>query len=171
MVVNDISWSQIESLNNKYQEVIFTNHNAVSLPLIDKAFDVAYCSNTLHHMPNKKTLINLLKSMEKVAKKLIIVEIENPVIIGGFAQKLNKLGCKFENFKQTDVADKSIEMFLKVVKKLKRMAILGNIGICIGVLGVIAPALMVALRKLDKNNQGFQVKEDLKKQMAFNGKI
>ena len=62
-------------------------------------------------------------------------------------------------------------MFLKVVKRLKRMAILSNIGICIGVLGVIAPALMVALRKLDKNNQGFQVKEDLKKQMAFNGKI
>lgn len=90
MVGNDISWSQIESLNNKYQEVIFTNHNAVSLPFIDKAFDVAYCSNTLHHMPNKKTLINLLKSMEKVAKKLIIVEIENPAIIGGFAQTLNK---------------------------------------------------------------------------------
>ncbi len=89
----------------------------------------------------------------------------------GVAQKLNKLGCKFENFKQTDIADKSIEIFLKAVKKLKRMAILGNIGICIGVLGVIAPALMVALRKLDKNNQGFQVKEDLKKQMAFNGKI
>lgn len=90
VVGNDISWSQIESLNNKYQEVIFTNHNAVSLPFIDKAFDVAYCSNTLHHMPNKKTLINLLKSMEKVAKKLIIVEIENPAIIGGFAQTLNK---------------------------------------------------------------------------------
>lgn len=90
VVGNDISWSQIESLNDQYQEVIFTNHNASSLPFVDKVFDVAYCSNTLHHMPNKKALISLLNSMEKIAKKLIIVEIENPVIVGGFAKLLNK---------------------------------------------------------------------------------
>lgn len=89
-VGNDISWSQIESLNEKYQEVIFTNHNAVSLPFIDKIFDVAYCSNTLHHMPNKKTLISLLNSIEKIANKIIVVEIENPEITGGFAKLLNK---------------------------------------------------------------------------------
>lgn len=90
VVGNDISWSQIESSNEKYQEVIFTNHNAASLPFIDKVFDVAYCSNTLHHMPNKKTLISLLNSMEKIAKKIVIVEIENPEIVGGFAKFLNK---------------------------------------------------------------------------------
>ena len=90
VVRNDISWSQIELLNDKYQEVIFTNHNAASLPFINKVFDVAYCSNTLHHMPNKKTLINLLNSMERIAKKLVIVEIENPSIVGGFPKFLNK---------------------------------------------------------------------------------
>ena len=90
VVGNDISWSQIELLNDKYQEVIFTNHNAASLPFINKVFDVAYCSNTLHHMPNKKTLINLLNSMERIAKKLVIVEIENPSIVGGFPKFLNK---------------------------------------------------------------------------------
>lgn len=90
MVGNDISWSQIDLLNKKYQEVIFTNHNAASLPFINKVFDVAYCSNTLHHMPNKKILINLLNSMDKIAKKIIIVEIENPDITGGFSKILNK---------------------------------------------------------------------------------
>lgn len=89
-VGNDISWSQIELLNDNYQEVIFTNHNAASLPFMEKVFDVAYCSNTLHHMPNKKTLISLLNSMERIAKKLIIVEIENPSIVGGFSKILNK---------------------------------------------------------------------------------
>lgn len=69
VVGNDISWSQIELLNDKYQEAIFTNHNAASLPFVDKAFDVAYCSNTLHHMPNKNVLINLLNSMKRIAKK------------------------------------------------------------------------------------------------------
>lgn len=82
----------------------------------------------------------------------------------GVAEKLKKLAGKFEDFKQTDVKDKSLEAFLKSVKKLKRVSILANIGACIGALGVLAPALMIVMRKFDKN-QGFQVKEDLKKEM------
>lgn len=89
----------------------------------------------------------------------------------GVAEKLNKLSGKFDAFKATDASDKTIEAFLKNVKKFKRASILKNIGICIGVLGVIAPGIMVAIRKFGKNNNAFQVKEDLKKQMAFNGKI
>lgn len=82
----------------------------------------------------------------------------------GVAEKLKKLAGKFEDFKQTGVKDKSLEAFLKSVKKLKRISVLANIGACIGALGVLAPALMIAMRKFDKN-QGFQVKEDLKKEM------
>lgn len=89
----------------------------------------------------------------------------------GVASKLKKLSQKFENFKATDIKDKSIEAFLKNVKKAKRSSILLNIGACIGALGVLAPALMVAMRKFDKNNEGFQVKEDLKQEMLANGKI
>lgn len=89
----------------------------------------------------------------------------------GVASKLKKLSQKFENFKATDVKDKSIEAFLKNVKKAKRSSILLNIGACIGALGVLAPALMVAMRKFDKNNEGFQVKEDLKQEMLASGKI
>lgn len=70
VVGNDISWSQVEMLNQKFDEVIFTNHNAAALPFKKESFDVAYCSNTLHHMPNKKTLINMLESMYRVSKKL-----------------------------------------------------------------------------------------------------
>ena len=83
----------------------------------------------------------------------------------GVAEKLKKLSGKFEEFKQTNLEDKSLETFLKTVKKLKRTSILLNIGACIGALGVLAPALMIAMRKFDKENQGFQVKEDLKKEM------
>lgn len=85
----------------------------------------------------------------------------------GVAKKLDKLSGKFEEFKATDVADKSVDAFLKNVKNLKRNATLKNFGICIAFLGVLAPALMVAVRKFDKNDSGFQVKEDLKKKMAF----
>ena len=90
VVGNDISWSQVETLNKKYNEVIFTNHNGVFLPFKKNYFDVSYCSNTLHHMQNKETLINLLYSAFEVSKKLIIVEIENPKVTGGFPYLLNK---------------------------------------------------------------------------------
>lgn len=83
----------------------------------------------------------------------------------GVAEKLKKLDGKFDAFKNSDVSDKSLEAFLKQVKKLKRGATLKNIGACIGVLGVFAPAIMVAVRKFGKNNDAFQVKEDLKKKM------
>ena len=91
------------------------------------------------------------------------------------ASKLKKLNKKFEEFKNihgqiietvgNEKIDKTLETFLKNVKKAKRGSILLNIGACIGALGFLAPALMIATRKLDKNNQGFQVKEDLKKKM------
>lgn len=90
VVGNDISWSQVESLNNDFQEVIFTNHNASSLPFKSQAFDISYISNTLHHMPNKETLVNTLESMFETSKKIIVVEIENPQLTGGFAKWLNK---------------------------------------------------------------------------------
>lgn len=90
VVGNDISWTQIEQLNEIYDEVIFTNHNAACLPFESKIFDVSYCSNTLHHLPNKNVLKNLINNMLKISKKAIIVEIEDPKVTGGFAKWLNK---------------------------------------------------------------------------------
>ena len=84
------------------------------------------------------------------------------------AKKLDKLNGKFDAFKLSDLHDKSLESFLKSVKKAKRISVLKNIGACIGVLGVFAPVMMVLVRKMDKNNKGFQVKEDLKKEMNIN---
>lgn len=89
----------------------------------------------------------------------------------GVAEKLTKLQNKFEEFKNANVKEKTLEAFLDNVKKLKRRSILKNMGACIGALGILAPALMIAFRKLDKDNNAFQVKEDLKKELAAKGKI
>ena len=89
----------------------------------------------------------------------------------GVAEKLTKLQNKFEEFKNVNVKDKTLEAFLDNVKKLKRKSILKNMGACIGALGMLAPAIMIAFRKLDKDNNAFQVKEDLKKELAAKGKI
>lgn len=89
----------------------------------------------------------------------------------GIAEKLDKLQNKFEEFKQANVKEKTLDAFLANVKKLKRRSILKNMGACIGALGILAPALMIAFRKFDKDNNAFQVKEDLKKELQAKGKI
>lgn len=89
----------------------------------------------------------------------------------GVAEKLDKLKNKFEEFKQANVKEKTLDAFLNNVKKLKRRSILKNMGACIGALGILAPALMIAFRKFDKDNNAFQVKEDLKKELQAKGKI
>ena len=89
IVANDISWSQIELIPPQ-KHVIFTNHNAITFPFKDNVFDFVYCSNTLHHIPNEENLINLLNSMLRVGKKIVIYEIEDPEVTGGFPYYLNK---------------------------------------------------------------------------------
>jgi ubiquinone/menaquinone biosynthesis C-methylase UbiE len=89
VVANDISWSQVQLLKLHAPNIICTNHNASHLPFKDKAFDVALCKNTLHHMPHRKHLLSMLQSMKRIAKKIIIVEIENPNQTGGFAKFLH----------------------------------------------------------------------------------
>ena len=89
----------------------------------------------------------------------------------GVAEKLDKLKNKFEEFKQANDKEKTLDAFLDNVKKLKRRSILKNMGACIGALGILAPALMIAFRKFDKDNNAFQVKEDLKKELQAKGKI
>ncbi len=89
----------------------------------------------------------------------------------GVAKKLEKLSNKFEDYKSLKLENANLDDFLKTVKKLKRSSILKNMGACIGALGILAPVIMIAMRKLDKNNNAFQVKEDLKKELAAKGQI
>jgi ubiquinone/menaquinone biosynthesis C-methylase UbiE len=90
VVGNDISWSQIQLAYNGQENIIFTNHNASQLPFISQSFDVTLCKNTLHHMPHRNHLLSLLDSMKRVAKKIVIVEIEKPKDTGWFAYLLHK---------------------------------------------------------------------------------
>lgn len=83
--------------------------------------------------------------------------------------KLEKLNNQYTNSKlhQNKTEEEALETFLAQVKKLKRISVIKNIGACIGALGVAAPALMVAMRYLGKDNKDFQVKKDIEKKLAF----
>lgn len=89
VVANDISWSQIELIHTQKENLIFTNHSATHLPYKKQVFDVVICKNTMHHMENREQLMTLLKSLKYIAKKVLIVEIENPKKSHRFAKFLH----------------------------------------------------------------------------------
>lgn len=80
-VANDISWLEMEPARKQARKrnlhIIFTNHNIANLPFKLK-FDVAICKNTLHHSRTGNEAISFLRSIEKVAHRAIIVDIEDP---------------------------------------------------------------------------------------------
>lgn len=87
-VANDISIDQITCMKKKYNSLysklpksnslMFTNHDCLDLPFRDKTFDIAICRNLLHHMNTAKDLEELLKNIKRVAKGIIISEIQDP---------------------------------------------------------------------------------------------
>ena len=84
-------------------------------------------------------------------------------------EKLGKLYEQFNNFKSKAAGkseDEILTTFLKDLKKYKRISVLKNIGACIGALGVVCPAIMLALRFYNKDNREFKVKAQLEEQLA-----
>lgn len=83
----------------------------------------------------------------------------------GLVQKLEKLYNNHKNSGET------VEKFFEKTISLKRGSIIKNIGTCMGVLGVVVPGIMLAIRFSHKDNQEFAVKkelhEKLKKQNYF----
>ena len=65
----------------------------------------------------------------------------------------------------------SSEQFFATIKRLKRGAIINNIGGSILVLGVITPTVMVMKRLLSPNDREFCRKKEIREQMIKNGEI
>lgn len=59
----------------------------------------------------------------------------------------------------------ALNKYLKKVINGNRWATIKNIGACIGFLGVLMPGAIVAWRKLDKDNKGYRVREDIEKKL------
>ena len=82
-----------------------------------------------------------------------------------FIQKeARKAGKTLEQLTEQDKAQ-MLENYLEKVKKANGKAALKSIGACIGVLGVLMPAIIVAWRFLDKDNQGYKVREDIENKL------
>jgi ubiquinone/menaquinone biosynthesis C-methylase UbiE len=90
VVANDIAIDQIISLERRYREMktkagipkahalMFTNHDCLDLPFRKDAFDAALCRNLLHHMNTADDLQLLLTNLRRVARRVVVVEVEDP---------------------------------------------------------------------------------------------
>lgn len=80
-VGNDIEWGQIMASSgpskNRPKNLIFFNHDARHLPFRQR-FDFTLCKNLLHHMTTESDVTNLLRSLRKVSKRILIIDPENP---------------------------------------------------------------------------------------------
>lgn len=116
-------------------------------------FAVQSKDNLIVDMAKKSDIIELLKDSDKVDTRKYIDLKE----LRGVAQKVEKLLGQYEN------SGENLDDFFKAVRKLKRASVIKNIGACIGALGVVAPAIMLMMRKM---NPEYQVKKDIEKQLS-----
>lgn len=109
--------------------------------------------NLIIKMAKDSGIITLAEGTELVDTRKYIDLKE----LRGICNKAEKL------FTQYKKSEQPLEEFLKSVRSLKKASILKNIGACIGALGIIAPAIMLGLRKL---NPDYQVRKDIEKKLA-----
>lgn len=107
--------------------------------------------NFIVKMAKKSKLIKTMKNSEKIDTRAYIDIMD-----------FKKLKSDIEDLYKKAPKD-DIESYLKKVVKSKRCAVLKNIGICIGALGVAVPALMIAMRYILPNNREYKVMEMAKK--------
>ena len=75
---------------NKQDYVIYTNDDVELNNVKEDSYDVSFCKNTLHHMNNITNINNILEFLDKISKKIIIIEILNPKDYKGLPKILNK---------------------------------------------------------------------------------
>ncbi len=109
--------------------------------------------NLIIKMAKDSGIITLAEGSELVDTRKYIDLKE----LRGICDKAEKL------FTQYKKSEQPLDEFLKSVRSLKKASILKNIGACIGALGIIAPAIMLGLRKL---NPDYQVRKDIEKKLA-----
>ena len=114
---------------------------------------------------NENLIVKMAKESDIIPRLNISMFKKHPTIVDtrkyidlddlkGIGSKIEKLLTQYEK------SGEDIDTFFKSVRKLKRASVLKNIGSCIGALGVLAPAVMLAVRYFG-DNKAYQVKKDV----------
>ncbi|MCM1340023.1 MAG: hypothetical protein NC191_10165 [Muribaculaceae bacterium] len=114
----------------------------------------------------KNLVVDMAKTSDIISqvKDSELVDTRKYVDLGalrGVHSKLEKLLTQYENSGST------VDEFLKSVRKMKKGAVLKNIGSCIGALGLLAPVIMLVTRKFG-TGADYQVRKDIEDKMSAN---
>ncbi len=147
VVGNDISWSQVELMNeafdyrkfrNSESLVLFTNHDSRRLPFDDNAFDCVICQNVLHHMPDQASVAALLREVRRVGKRALVVEVLDPKYENAWGRLRHRYYLRFlhdagihflsrEEFDIVTAGDDRDEKFeMPTVRGIYQFAVFGN---------------------------------------------
>ncbi len=108
--------------------------------------------NFIVKMAKKAEVIKTLKKSEAIDTRAYL-DIEE---FKGLKANLEKLYNK--------APKNNVDSYLKQVIRSKRGAVLKNMGICVGALGIAVPLLMIAMRYILPNNKEYKVMEQAKKE-------
>ncbi len=116
-------------------------------------------TNLVVKMAKESGIIKTFKNSDKIDTQKFI-DIAD---VKGIHSKIEKLHSEFKNPKMAKI--ENIDEFFKGATKLKRFAILKNIGACMAVLGVVVPGVMLAARLAKKDNKDFKVKQQVREKL------
>ncbi len=107
----------------------------------------------------------------KLFEKTGEIDTRKYIDIENLKNHYNNLKNLLKEYNSRNVATESSEQFFNTLKRLKRGAIINNIGSSILVLGVITPTIMVVKRLLSPNDKEFCRKTEIRNQLIKEGKI
>ncbi|MBR1461574.1 hypothetical protein IJ596_08110 [bacterium] len=151
--------------NGSLKQHIEAFKNADKSDLDIYKYAVTQKDNLVVQMAKKSDIITLFEKTDKVDTRAYIdlgnKEADNFDGLRGVGKKLEKLLNQYEK------SGDDIDTFMKAVRKLKRSSVWINMGACIGALGVLAPAIMLLMRKFGDNSE-YQVKKDIEAKLQAN---
>lgn len=120
--------------------------------------------NAIVKAAKQSDIIKLYKKTDKIDTRKFI-DLEE---IKGLGLKMEEL---YKQYKESLAKGETSEKFFSGVKKLKRNAIISNLGTCMLALGIITPGVMLLKRLTSGDDQEFKTKKIIREQLIKEGVI
>ena len=126
----------------------------------------------LHKNPENE-IVKVAKDSDiiSVFEKTDKIDTRKFIDLNDIKKTYEKIDTLYKQFLEATAKGDTSAKFFEGVKKLKRHAIITNIGTCIFALSIVTPAAMLAKRLLGKDNAEFQTKKEIREQLIKEGVI
>ena len=119
-------------------------------------------------------IIKMYEISQGIFKKSIItdkIDTRKFIDLEDFENLNKKIETLYSQYKNALSSGNTSDDFFKQIKKLKRNSIITGLGSCMFALGVLTPAVMLLNRMASNDNQEFETKKRIRKQLIKEGII